>query len=350
MAPDVQRLTEQVKSGSPYQLNSNQVLKASEALLKHIRTTAAGKLEKAALLEESPLDTYPIWLQLTTKVHITEEKRLKPIKITLPHPLNDLPTTTICLITADPQRSAKDLIASPAFPAEIATRITRVVGLSKLKAKWSQYEAQRKLFSEHDIFLADDRIVTSLPGILGKTFFKTTSKRPIPISIQQPPPVIDGKRQKKVKGDQPRGLADVKVVAKEIQKATQSAVVYLSSSTNTAVRVGYANWSAEKLQQNIEALANALIERAAPKKWRGVKSLHIKGAETISLPIWLAEEMWLDEKDILSENQKHAKSEEKIVKKRKARGLDDTEATDKKEPKESKKKPKKKVKTGITDV
>ncbi|CAD6501220.1 BgTH12-01474 [Blumeria graminis f. sp. triticale] len=299
MAPQP-KTTAKGGSGTPYQLNLNQVSKATESLLAHIQATQKSKLgeEKSTLLDEDPLEDSPIWFQLTTKLHITANKRLKPIKISLPHPLHTHANSSICLITADPQRAVKDLISHPSFPTALSGRITRVVGLHKLKSKWSQYEAQRKLYAEHDIFLADDRVVTALPAILGKTFYKSTAKRPIPIAIQQQTPKVGGVRVKKVKGDPPRELANVTAVVKEIEKALGSAAVYLSPSTITAVRIGFANWSADKLQENIKAVTDTLIEGVVAKKWRGVKSLHIKGAETASLPIWLAEEIWTDEKDV----------------------------------------------------
>lgn len=318
-------LTTKVDSGSPYQLDSAQVSKASSALLKHIKSTEkAGSTSKPNLLasadddEEQDNDSTPIWLTLTTKKHIIDQKRLKPAKISVPHPLNTSPNTTICLITVDPQRTYKDIIASPAFPSALGARITRVIGITKLRAKFNQYEAQRKLFAEHDIFLADDRIITLLSKALGKTFYKTTAKRPIPVSLAEPVPRTDGKKIARAKGASNAGSP--KAIAAEIEKAIQSALVHLSPSTNTSVRVGYSNWGAEKLAENVEAVANGLIEKFVPKKWRGVKALHIKGPETTSLPIWLADEMWVDEEDVLEPSAVVAN----VGKKRKVRELEGT--------------------------
>src|ERR1700733_14407028 len=88
--------------------------------------------------EGTELDETLVWLNLTTKKHIVDQKRLKPAKISLPHPLNISAATTICLITADPQRTYKDVVASPAFPSELRSRITRVIGVHKVKAKFHQ--------------------------------------------------------------------------------------------------------------------------------------------------------------------------------------------------------------------
>ncbi len=326
-------------------------MKASKALLKHIKTSekevtaASGKqsLIKDDEEEDEDDESIPIWLQLTTKKHIVDQKRLKPARLALPHALNTSSTTSICLITADPQRTYKDLIASDEFPTELAARITKVVGVDKLKKKWSQYEAQRKLFAEHDIFLADDRVITQLPKVLGNTFYKTTTKRPIPISIMEPAPKTNGKRIAKAKGETKegktggRGAATAKSIANEIEKALSCALVTLTPSTNTAVKVGYANWSAEKLAANVEAASLALIEKHVSKKWRGVRSVYIKSPTSAALPIWLADELWADEKDVLVEAEVQTIAQANIGKKRKSKVLEGVEIEDVKEGKKSKK-------------
>ncbi|KAF4624394.1 hypothetical protein G7Y89_g13779 [Cudoniella acicularis] len=316
-------LTTKVENGSPYQLNDAQVLKASKALLKHLssaETEAVKSEEKKSLLadadDEENFD--PIWLILSTKKHIVDKKRLKPARIATPHSLNSSPSSTICLITSDPQRTYKDIVTSPAFPAELSSRINRVVGITKIKKKWTQYEAQRKLKAESDIFLADDRIIVGLPKLLGKTLYKGTSKRPLPINIAAAAPRADGKRVTRTKGDEPRDAASPKAIAKEIEKALEGTLVHLSPSASTSVKIGYANWDAQKLAENVEAVANALIEKHVPQKWRGVKGLHIKGEHSAALPIWLADELWVDEKDVLNEDQAQEIAQANVGKKRKA--------------------------------
>ncbi|TVY34459.1 putative ribosome biogenesis protein, partial [Lachnellula subtilissima] len=306
MAPTSTALTTKVESGSPYQLNHEQTLKASKALLKHMKDTeteVSTTTEKKNLLDEADDD----------------ETTSPPSKIALPHPLNTSSTQTICLITADPQRTYKDIVASPAFPSALAARITKVVGIKKIRAKHSQYEAQRKLKAEHDIFLADDRIITSLPKLLGKTMYKGGSKRPIPISISAPVPKTDGKRIKAAKGEEEkRDAASAQAIAKEIEKALSGTVVNLSASSSTAVKIGFSNWDAEKLAENAQAVAEALIEKHVPAKWRGVRGLHIKGERTAALPIWLADELWADEADVISEEKAEQVKLANVGKKRKA--------------------------------
>ncbi|KAG6030495.1 hypothetical protein E4U41_007815 [Claviceps citrina] len=294
-------------------VDPDQTLKASKALLAHIRKAAKQSAEEATkrnLLQdedgEVDEDT-PVWLTLTTKRHIADKTRLQPGRILVPHSLNTDENSTICAITADPQRAYKNIIGSDEFPAALSKRITRVIDLGKLKAKYSQYEAQRRLFSEHDIFVADERIINRLPKILGKTFYKTTAKRPIPVFLQAKRAKVDGKRPRRDKTDAEDVNAGTAAdIAKEIEKALSSALVSLAPSTNTAVRVGYAHWTAEQIADNVDAVVTGLVGKWVPQKWRNVRNIFIKGPNTAALPIWQTDELWMEEKDVIADAD-HAK-------------------------------------------
>ncbi|KAK2004438.1 ribosomal protein L1, partial [Colletotrichum falcatum] len=336
-------------------IDPEQTLKASKALLAHIKKAAKEKSQESGkknLLadlddEEGGVAQQPIWLTLTTKRHIADSARLKPGKIALPHPLNTDEDSTICLITADPQRAYKDIVASDEFPEALRKRVTRVVDLAHLKSKFKQYEAQRKLFSEHDVFLADDRIVSRLPKALGKTFYRTTAKRPVPVVLSaKAPRDADGKRakpqEKKAAGAVNAGTPQE--IAAEIEKAIGAALVSLTPSTNTAIRIGYAGFSADQLADNVAAVVKALVEKWVPQKWQNVKSIYIKGQDTAALPVWLTDELWLEQKDIVADDSEQAKAiKEKanVGKKRKslgaaAEGDDEEEADSSSKPKAKK--------------
>lgn len=109
------------------------------------------------------------------------------------HPLIDPRTTPVCLITKDPQREYKDLIASHNIKF-----ISRVVGIEKLKGKFKPFEARRMLLQENGMFLADERVVPLLPKLLGRKFFEakkcvllfmravsvlTYPRQPIPVNL-----------------------------------------------------------------------------------------------------------------------------------------------------------------------
>lgn len=173
------------------------------------------------------------------------------------------------------------------------------------------------MLAEHDLFIADDRIITQLPKILGKTFYKSAAKRPIPVNMQAPAPRSEGKKIARAKGvGAERAVIEPAKLAKEIQKTLDSALIALAPSTQTAVRVALAGFSAEEVAANVEAVSKELIDKFVPQKWRGVRALHIKGPNTAALPIWLADELWVDEKDVLAEptaEEAAAKAEEEAA-------------------------------------
>lgn len=285
----------------------------------------------------------PIWMTVTTKRHIHDSKKLQPAKIVLPHPLHDDPEATICLIVADPQRHYKNAVASDDFPQHLRNRVTRVIDLKHLTAKFKQYEAQRKLFSEHDIFLADDRVINRLPKALGKTFYKTTTKRPIPVVFQNRKPRESGQRGKRVKRNTEEiNCRPVGEVAAEIEKAIGAALVHLSPSTNTAVKVGVAGMEPDALSANVVKVASEMASKYVPKKKNGIKSIFIKGPQTVALPIWQDSELWLDaETDVIANGSERARAIEakreqaNVGKKRKS--LDSAEEEEQPKAKKAKK-------------
>jgi len=244
-------------------VDPEQTLKACKALVAHIKKAAAEPRNdgKQNLLadEESTVAETPVWLTLTTKKHIHDSHRLQPGKIVLPNPLNTSEELSVCLITADPQRWYKNAVADE-FPEDLRAKIGRVIDISHLRAKFKAYEAQRKLFGEHDVFLADDRIINRLPKALGKSFYKTTTKRPVPVVLMAQRQKVDGKRVAAPKGKKQKrdpvenvNARPIPEIVTEVQKAIGAALVHLSPSTNTAVKVGYASWEPETIAANVEA-------------------------------------------------------------------------------------------------
>ncbi|KAK8091181.1 hypothetical protein PG994_000686 [Apiospora phragmitis] len=262
-------------------VSPEQTLKASKALLVHMKKATKEKAANATkknLLEddESAANETPIWMTVTTKRHISDNNRLKPHKITVPHKLATDPELSICLISASPQRAYKNLVASEDFPEEWRKRIDRVIDLTKLTAKYKRYEEQRKL----------------------------TAKRPIPVNLQS----RDEKKSKKARGDDSVNTCTAAEMAAEIEKSVGAVQVHLSPSTNTAVRIGYASWTAEQIAANAEAVANEMVKKLIPQQWKNVKSIYIKGPESAALPIWLTDELWLEEKDVVADDSEEAKA------------------------------------------
>ncbi|MCJ1288327.1 hypothetical protein MMC26_007682 [Xylographa opegraphella] len=345
MASDSTTLTTRVESGSPYQLEDTQVLKASAALLQHIKSESKRKaLESNTKIllptsdessdESDSVESEPVWLVLTTKKHVVDNKRLKPGKILLPHSLHKSASSTICLITADPQRAFKDTIAHPSFPVTLASQITRVIGVGKVAKRYKSFESRRQLLSEHDVFLADDRIITRLPKLLGKIFYGG-SKRPVPVNLQPYKPKGEAASTiPKASGNKVVALPIQ--VAKEVETAISCAQVHLSPSTTTSIRVGSSTFTAQQIAENVDAVVEGMVKKYVSKGWRNIRSIHVKGPNTMALPLWLASELWQDEGDVLGDEEAKAALELANQKGRKRKGREDAAEPPEKKAKQTK--------------
>lgn len=308
------------KTQTPYQIDPEQTLRASQALLRHVQAEVQriqGTDRKPNLLAATDSDneerddddvSSPVWLHISTKNYIADKSRLKPTKVVVPHPLNTSEDATICLITTDPQRAVKNVMAD--VPTSLSSRVTRIIGLSKLAARYKTFDDRRQLLSEHDIFLADERIIGRLPKTLGKTFYKDSAKRPIPINIAPKSDSKEKSEKKPPKDEREAKVANADVLAKEIQKALACVPVTISPGTNISVRVGLHSFTADQIRDNTLTVANAVIQKLVPSGWRNVRSIHIKTATSMAVPVWLADDLQLETSGT-TKQQSTAKTETK---------------------------------------
>ncbi|CCO30759.1 Putative ribosome biogenesis protein C8F11,04 AltName: Full=U3 snoRNP-associated protein C8F11.04 [Rhizoctonia solani AG-1 IB] len=182
-------------------VSTKQAKLAIDALLKYNEKHQAEKEESELLGAREEV----VWLNVAVK-KAYPEKKLKPFSIPLARPIVDPRTSPICLITKDPQREYKDLLA-----AQNVKFVSRVVGVTKLKGKFKPFEARRQLMKDHGIFLVDERVVPMMPKLLGKIFFKA-KKQPVPVNLQK------------------------KDVKSELERAVSSTYMHQNQGTCTYVR------------------------------------------------------------------------------------------------------------------
>jgi ribosome biogenesis protein UTP30 len=234
-----------------------------------------------------------------------------------PHPLYSSPDTRICLITADPPASDtkayKTLTQAEQFPQDLKPKIRKIIAYSKLAKKYKPFESRRQLLSEYDVFLADERIIHLLPVALGSTFYKSTTKRPLPVPLTGRENY--GKKSKKTgldrlkpkrkhaSNDGPHIIGKPADVGHDMKKALSNLVVNLSPSTSISVKVAYAGWPAEWITANVCAAVERVVTKYIPAQWDGLKAVHLKGPDTAALPLYHAEAIW-DEELVLDEGEK----------------------------------------------
>lgn len=177
------------------------------------------------------------------------------------------------------------------------------------------------------MFLADKRVVTLLPAFLGKTFYASGAKRPIPITLEGYKPKKDeaGKRfsvvvKKKPENEDSKSVASPTQCAKEIERALACALIHLSPAATTSVKIGRSTFTAKQVAENVAAVVNGMVEKFVAKGWRNVKAVHVKGANTMALPVWLADELWLDEGAVLEKEEVEEREVAEIERKKGRKG------------------------------
>jgi len=161
----------------------------------------------------------------------------------------------LCLI-------AKDAAVDGVKAALAAARVggfTRVLGVSRLKKEFREFQDRRALVARYDAFFCDDRVVTMMPKLCGKAFF-SRNKAPLPVRVDR--------------GDLGAALA----------RARDATWLRLGAQT-VGLRVGRAHFTPAQLAANVAAAAPAAVAHFA-KQWRGVASVHLRGVDTLALPLF----------------------------------------------------------------
>ncbi|KAF9996103.1 hypothetical protein BGZ80_009709 [Entomortierella chlamydospora] len=227
-------------------LDIKQADRAVKALLGHISKRGESKDQ---LID----DDQAVWLIIATK-KFSDESKAKPHRIPLKHSIT-APDAEVCLFVKDPQKDYKRLLEEKNVKA-----VSKVIGVSKLRAKYKPYEAKRQLCASYGMFLSDARVVTMLPKMLGKTFF-LKKKQPIPVDMTK------------------------KDLKKEIARAIGSTYMHQTSGTCTAIKIGLTSQTSAQITANIETAIPHIIAKI-PRQWKNIQAINLKTNDSIALPIF----------------------------------------------------------------
>ena len=232
-----------------------QVRKAAQSILKYVGKQQA---ESNSLFAE---DEEFLYLLLALKKMPMQPRKDKPVALHVPHPLYSLEGQEVCLFVKDTpdgagHKEAKKRLAQ----VQKSGGVAKVVGTSKLRTKYESHEAKRQLCRSYDLFLADERILPSLPKLIGKAFFKK-KKQPIPVDLR-------------------RGNW-----AAEVKRACQHTYMFKSSGTCINIKVAKSGFSVQQIVDNVHAALCAAVQHV-PKKWSNVQGVFLKTPESVALPLF----------------------------------------------------------------
>ncbi|KAJ3214942.1 Ribosomal L1 domain-containing protein 1 [Dinochytrium kinnereticum] len=108
-------------------------------------------------------------------------------------------------------------------------------------------------------FMADGRIMHLLPTLLGGKIFK--KKHPTTLDFTQ------------------------KDLNQEIESAKSSTYLQLNSGLCIAVKIATTSFTRTEITENILYSTDPIIS-LIPKKWRNIRSIHLKTNDSAALPVW----------------------------------------------------------------
>jgi len=242
--------------------------KAMVALLKNHQKTA----EESTSLLGSDL---PVQVQFTL-VRVPENTSSRPICLDIPHPLHKLITdendendddmvddglddVEVCLIVKDEAKQlVLDLIQK--FPSHLSY-IKKVLTLTSLRKKHSQYADRRELVQRYDLFLADDRILPMLGKALGKSFFQQ-KKQPVPIKVTRK-----------------------EALPFAVKRCLRGTFMWVSAGTCITIKAGNTAMPTQYLKENVESIVKNAVSHI-PRRWANISAICIKTSNSIALPIY----------------------------------------------------------------
>uniref|UniRef100_A0A7S3C0E6 Uncharacterized protein n=1 Tax=Prasinoderma singulare TaxID=676789 RepID=A0A7S3C0E6_9VIRI len=283
---------------------ASQAVKAAGALSEFVRRQASQGGKQALFDDED--DGAVVNLVLALRKAPRREK-VCPRRLPVPREL--LPEDAeLCLFVKDEgdEGEAAALEKLEALrQAGQAHGVVKVMGVTRLKKDYKQFEARRALLKRYDMFLADERVVTVLPRLLGSKFFKA-KKQPVPLKL--------AKKQ------------DWGPIFKQ---AREGAYLHLAGGSCSLIHVGRASWPAKHVAANAMAALQGAVPHL-PGKWRGLQAVFLKTSDSMALPIYATDA--LADKELAEiagaeESEEGAPAKGKAKGKRKAAAESDEKAT-----------------------
>lgn len=237
---------------TPTRVSPETISKAVTSLLQWNQTKSTQ--QKPQLLPQEQF----FYLVLTLNNIPQKSTRTNPYKIPLPHPL--IQDSQICLIIDDRPKSKLTKKAAKNKVQADNVSVAKVLKFTKLRSEYKSYDDKRKLCESFDMFFSDKGVVTYLPKMLGKVFFKK-KKLPLPVNLSH----NNWKEQ--------------------IERGRCSGLLRMNTGTCSVVKVGRVSMKVEEIVENVVEGINGVVG-FVPEMWEGVRSLHLRLLDSMALPLY----------------------------------------------------------------
>lgn len=255
------------------------VVAAVQQLIEHNKRQEADEKKNDLLEDERHIDE-DLELVFQFKKYLTLDAKLKPKLVKLSHSVYNLSDEfKICLIVRD------SIVKTEAELEQIEEAnipyLSKILPFKELYNEYKTYDQKRQLASSYDLFLADDGVVTNLPSILGKTFYR--SKVPIPIKVGST-------------GSSKSFAIDT--IKNKVEQAVKSTHFLIRPSSNLSIKIGnIANLSEKENISNVQTALKQIEEKYAQF---GIRAVYIKLKTSPALPLFYDNKLALEDSQTAS--------------------------------------------------
>lgn len=237
---------EQVVPLQPAEKCAPRAVEAAEKLLAFI---ASKEKDTRNLLTERE------YLQLTVGFRQSIPGRHKSTRSVVKLPHRIVPEDAeVCLITPEPQRKFKDLVAKHDLGF-----VKRVIDIRKLRKKFKSYQEKRTLARSYDLFLCETKLWSFIPKALGQPFFDI-GKEPLCVGLSRMPG--------------------------SVTRALDCTSWHWKHEVNISVNIAPAEgFTAKQVAENAWRVLDSIV-RNCPSGWLDINSAAIKGVTTPALTIY----------------------------------------------------------------
>lgn len=247
-------------------------------------TEKEGKPTKLELFDEE--DDQNVYLQITTKKFYSSKPNFKPKVIKLSNSIFQKDPTDefkTCLILRDQLITSESEVES--LENEGIPTLKKILTLKDIKTEYKPFEKKRQLYNEYDLFLMDDALLNSMPGLLGKVFYNQgNSKIPLPIRV------TSSSNQKQF---------STVTFRNQLEKCLSSTFFLPPMGVNISIKFGVINKSLiPELVQNLQDVLKTF-------DLSSLRSVMVKTLDSPALPVFYNDNIY-DDSDI-AENVKAEK-------------------------------------------
>ncbi|ODV59140.1 ribosomal protein L1 [Ascoidea rubescens DSM 1968] len=274
--------------------------KAIEELIKFYERENKAKQDKSkgdkkSLFEEDKgIENKLFSLDIQLKKSLSKNKNFNKKLIAIPNSIynvKDEKDFKICLIIKD-KVIEKEEELEEIEKSEIP-KLKKILPFAEL-IKFKSYEQKRIFLNEYDLFLSDEDLVKSLPKILGKEFFSKSSIK-IPVGV----------RINSSKNAQSNKKFSAETIKNQVNKVLNSTFFIKSSGNVLHIQVGnFEKLSKEELFSNLKTI----VEYFSNDDYESnIREMDLKLTKSVSLPIYISNELYVGEEDIQEEKKDESK-------------------------------------------